>query len=270
MPSGAKKRKSAKKKNQNQPNNHSDSAPAHTHGDDDDVMHQEDGEGSNVVELSSPASEDHEKPPVQAEAGGASSMEGSTVGNGEAEKEIKIEDESGVKHGIIDHDEANRKLCDGGSSSSGSCGSSSDDESRGIKRGEAEPSVASTGSVAMDDSLSAKLVEPVYDSQAAISVAPDAVEPTLEEIGGKEHGTVEERTCTSVEGAGVGSAESTPKTFDRKECVTKENDNRSPSPRVDLDGGEQRVKDSVATQPFQKTSWKSCCGLFEVFSGSGN
>ncbi|XP_047945421.1 uncharacterized protein LOC125192013 [Salvia hispanica] len=246
---GAKKRKSAKKKeNRNLSNNHSDSAPAHTHGD-DDVKHQDDGEGSNVGELSSPTSEDHEMPAVEAEAGGASSMEGSIVDNGEAEKEIRIEDESGVKHGIVAQNGANRKPDDGGSSSSGSCGSSSDDENRGIKKRQAESSIASgESSVAMDDSLSGKLVEPVYDSQAAISVAPGVVEPTLEENVGEKHGTVEERTCTSVEEAGIGSAEGTPKTSDPKEYVTQENNTRSPSPRVDLDGGEQRVKESVDTQ----------------------
>ncbi|XP_042007727.1 uncharacterized protein LOC121756289 isoform X2 [Salvia splendens] len=239
----------------------------------DDDVKQDDGDGSNVGELRSPTSEDHEKPTGEAEAGGASSMEGSIVDNGEAEKEIRIEDESGVKHGIVAQNESNRKPYDGGSSSSASCGSSSDDESCGIKKGQAESSIAyGESSLAMDDSLSGKVVEPVYDSQAAISVAPGVFESTLEGNEGKNHGTVEESTCTSMEEAGVGSAESTPKTSDPKECkcVTQENDNRSTSPRVDLNDGEKRVKESLVTQPFQKTSWKSCCGLFEVFSGSGN
>ncbi|XP_057764200.1 uncharacterized protein LOC130985306 [Salvia miltiorrhiza] len=303
MPSGAKKRKAAKKKkeSQNQSNDHSDSAPAHSHGD-EDVKHQDDRE-SNVAEVSSPTSPDHEKLPVEAEAAGASSMEGSRVDNWEErvglEKEIKIEYESGVKDGIINHDEANRKPYDGGSSgsyssSSSSSSSSSDDESRGLKKGQDESSIASGVSVEMDDSLSGKPVEPVCDSnvdssisatiesdmlsQAAISEAPHVVESTLEESGGEKFDSVKERICTPVEEADVGSTESTPKTLDPKECVTQEIDERSTFPGVALDDGVQRVKDSVVTQPVvapspdpdQKTSWKSCCGLFEVFSGSAH
>ncbi|KAL1560402.1 hypothetical protein AAHA92_10613 [Salvia divinorum] len=292
MPSGAKKRKAAKKKkeNQNPSHNHSDSAPApaHTHGD-DDLMHQDDRE-SNVEELSSPTSEDHEKLLVEGEAGGASSTEGSRVG---VEKDIKIEDEADAKDGIIDHSGENRKPCDGGSS--GSCGSSSssDDESRGIKKGEAESSIASEVSVGVDDSLSRKPVESVCDStvesisaaiesdvrsQADISVAPLVVESTLEGTEGKKLGPVEETICTSVEEADVGSAEITPKSLNLKECVTQENDDGSIFPRVALDNGAQCVKDSNVTQPVvapspypvQKTTWKSCCGLFEIFSGSGD
>ncbi|XP_041989718.1 uncharacterized protein LOC121741089 [Salvia splendens] len=273
MPSGAKKRKAAKKKkeNPNPSHNHSDSAPAHSHGD-DDVK--------------------HEKLLAEAEAGGASSTEGSRVG---VEKDIKIEDESGVNDSIIDHNGENRKPYDGGSSGScGSSSSSSDDENSGIKKGEAESSIASEVSVGVDDSLSGKPVESVCDStvesiaaaiesdvlsQADISVAPLVVECTLEGNEGKKLGSVEERICTSVEEADVvGSAEITPKTLDPKECVTQENDDRSTLPRVALDNGAQCVKDSNVTQPVvapspypvQKTTWKSCCGLFEMFSGSGD
>ncbi|XP_041992639.1 uncharacterized protein LOC121743405 [Salvia splendens] len=254
MPSGAKKRKAAKKKkeNPNPPHNHSDSAPAHTHGDDADVK--------------------HEKLLAEAEAGGASSVEGSRVG---VEKDTKIEDESGVNDSIIDHNGENRKPYGGGSSGScGSSSSSSDDENCGIKKGEAESSFASEVSVGVDDSLSGKPVESICDSTVeSISVAPLVVECTLEGNEGKKLGSVEERICTSVEEADVGSAEITPKTLDPREFVTQENDDRSTLPRVALDNGAQHVKDSNVAQPVvapspypvQKTTWKSCCGLFEMF-----
>ncbi|KAG6419297.1 hypothetical protein SASPL_121513 [Salvia splendens] len=268
MPSGAKKRKAAKKKkeNPNPSHNHSDSAPAHSHGD-DDVK--------------------HEKLLAEAEAGGASSTEGSRVG---VEKDIKIEDESGVNDSIIDHNGENRKPYDGGSSGScGSSSSSSDDENSGIKKGEAESSIASEVSVGVDDSLSGKPVESVCDStvesiaaaiesdvlsQADISVAPLVVECTLEGNEGKKLGSVEERICTSVEEADVvGSAEITPKTLDPKECVTQENDDRSTLPRVALDNGAQCVKDSnvtqvcVASEPFEhiQVIWNTLHAIIRSF-----
>lgn len=222
-----------------------------------------------------------EKLLAEAEAGGASSTEGSLVG---VEKDVKIEDESGVNDGIIDHNGENRKPYDGGSSgssgSSSSSSSSSDDENSGIKKGEAESSIASEVSVGVDDSFSGKPVESVCDStvegispaiesdvlsQADISVAPPVVECTLEGNEGKKLGSVEERICTSVEEADL--------TIDPKECVTQENDDRSTLPRVGLDSGAQRVKDSnvtqvcVASEPFEhiQVIWNTIHAIIRSF-----
>ncbi|KAH6825578.1 hypothetical protein C2S53_017550 [Perilla frutescens var. hirtella] len=281
MPSGAKKRKAAKKKkeNQNQPNNSA-------HG--DEGVKQHDDRESDVGEVSSPTSEDRQKLPMEGEdeeiekdsgvTGPSPTVEGSRFDNGKeqvrveeslvkVEKDIKIEDELSVKDGIVDYDEANSKAYDGGSSgSSGGGSSSSDDESHGIKKEQAESSIALVESV------------DVADSYVVVS--------TLEENGGKKFSSV----CTSepsVNAASLGkeeanlqSSECTPTTLDSKECVSQEDDrSTSPyiAPRAAEDNGAQHMKDHVVTQPVvappfphpvQKTSWKSCCGLFEVFSGS--
>lgn len=266
MPSGAKKRKAAKKKkeNQNQSNNHSDSAPAPAHA------HGEDDRESDVGEVSSPMSQEHQKLPME---GGDEKIEKDSE---VSEKEIKIEDELGKKDGIIDHDdEANRASYDGGSSGSsgGSNSSSSDDESPGIKKGQAESIIASVGSVE------------VAEGGDLVVEALHVVESTLKQNGKKKCCSVKERISTSepsVNEANAQSAESTPTTLDQKACVTatQENDERSTSPYIAstaaVDNGAQHVKDSVVTElvaapspyPIQKTSWKGCCGLFEVFSSS--
>ncbi|CAI9787984.1 unnamed protein product [Fraxinus pennsylvanica] len=70
-------------------------------------------------------------------------------------------------------------------------------------------------------------------------------------------------------------------TSNAKECATQENDDKlTPSyalPRVDANKEVEREKDNKFPEvlaapdpcrPVQTTSWKSCCGLFEVLSGS--
>lgn len=257
-------------------------------------MAGEDDRESDVGEVSSPMSQDHQKLPME---GGDEKIEkGSEV----SDKEIKIEDELGKKDGIIDHDdEANRASYDGGSSGSsgGSNSSSSDDESPGIKKGQAESIIASVGSVE------------VAEGGDLVVEAPHVVESTLKQNGKKKCCSAKERISTSepsVNEANAQSAESTPTTLDQKACVTatQENDERSTSPYIAstaaVDNGAQHVKDSVVTEvcvafqpvehihqsrylirsiflqlvaapspyPIQKTSWKGCCGLFEVFSSS--
>ncbi|KAH6790258.1 hypothetical protein C2S51_005264, partial [Perilla frutescens var. frutescens] len=252
MPSGAKKRKAAKKKkeNQNQPNNSA-------HG--DEGVKQHDDRESDVGEVSSPTSEDRQKLPMEGEdeeiekdsgvTGPSPTVEGSRFDNDKeqvrveeslvkVEKDIKIEDELSVKDGIVDLDEANSKAYDGGSSGSSGGSSSSDDESHGIKKEQAESSIAPVESV------------DVADSYVVVS--------TLEENGGKRFSSV----CTSEpsvnavsqgkEEANLQSAESTPTTLDSKECVAQENDDRSTSPyiapRAAVDNGAQHMKDHVVTQ----------------------
>ncbi|KAL8032339.1 hypothetical protein ABFX02_13G089400 [Erythranthe guttata] len=78
----------------------------------------------------------------------------------------------------------------------------------------------------------------------------------------------------------VKSVDNTAAILDPKKCVTQENDDRLTllhnAPRANDDNEAENEKG--VTEPLlapsqlqvQKTSWKSCCGLFEVFSGSGS
>lgn len=303
-------------------------------------MAGEDDRESDVGEVSSPMSQDHQKLP----------MDEKIKKDGEVSvKEIKIEDELGKKDGIIDHDdEANSASYEGGSSrsSGGSSSSSSDDEVHRVKKGQAESSIASVGSVELAESsiaaeggdlvvesipaaisekitVSSELVESAAPSPADIAVAPRVIESTLEQHGKKKCCSVKERISTSepsVNAASHGKGEANSQSAEACVTVAQENDDRSTSPDIastaDVDNGAQHVvKDSVLTQvcvvfqpveehihqsryhfsfehkcyaviyllrsnflqlvaapspyPIQKTSWKGCCGLFEVFSSSG-
>ncbi|KAI3456074.1 hypothetical protein Pfo_012737 [Paulownia fortunei] len=128
-------------------------------------------------------------------------------------------------------------------------------------------------------------------SPADISIAPYVVESVLKENGEKKLSSVGDKVGTSLtlvnaalereEETIVQSVDTTATILDPKECVTQENDDRLTlpynAPRATADNGAEHEKDSGVTEPLlvpspcpvQKTSWKSCCGLFEVFSGSG-
>ncbi|KAL0398389.1 UNVERIFIED_CONTAM: hypothetical protein Sradi_2182200 [Sesamum radiatum] len=363
MPSGAKKRKAAKKKKENQSNNHPNpsSASAHSHGSaeghglkyidvefvlmpevsgsgDEDVKHQDD-KGSDVGEVSSPASQDHHRhetvltegeeeeiekegnlsnPPsvgeLKTDSGQVQKALESVV---RVEREIKIDDELEHRDETFEHDESTTKSYDGGSSgrsSSSSSSSSSDDESHGIKNSEAAMDISSVvdsakvadslsdstfsapikeacDSVAEKISVSGEQVGVDMSSPINITVAPYVVESVAQENGGKKLSSVEDKVGTSMacvydalerkEEAIVQSVKTTATISDPKECVAQETDDRlalpynAPSPTAD--NGAEHKKDSGVTQPLlvpsphpvHRTSWKSCCGLFEVFSGSG-
>ncbi|KAK4440115.1 hypothetical protein Salat_0346400 [Sesamum alatum] len=342
MPSGAKKRKAAKKKKGNQSNNHPNlsSASANTHGD-EDVKHQDD-KGSDVGEVSSPASQDHhhhetlltEGEEEEIEKGGDLSNPPSagglkTVSGPEhkvlesvvrVERGIKIEDELGHRDETVEHDESTRKSYDGGSSggSSSRSSSSSDDESHGIKNSQAAMDISSVvDSSKVADSLSAMSVDSIFsaptkeslekvaekvsvsgehlgvdrNSPTNITVAPYVVESVAQENAGEKLSSVEDKVGTSMafvydalerkEEAIVRSVQTTATISDPKECVPQENDDKLTlpynAPSAPADNGAEHKKDSGVTQPLlvpsahpvDRTSWKSCCGLFEVFSGSG-
>ncbi|KAL0442572.1 UNVERIFIED_CONTAM: hypothetical protein Slati_1979900 [Sesamum latifolium] len=367
MPSGAKKRKAAKKKKGNLSNNHPNpsSASAHSHGSaeghglkyidvefvlmpevsgsgDEDVKHQDD-KGSDVGEVSSPASQDHHRhetiltegeeeeiekegnlssPPsvgeLKTDSGQVQKALESVV---RVEREIKIDDELGHRDETFEHDESTTKSYDGGSSgrsSSSSSSSSSDDESHGIKNSEAAMDISSVVDSAKEaDSLSAMSADSIFSaltkeardsvaekisvlgeqvgvdmsSPTNITVAPYVVESVAQENGGKKLSSVEDKVGTSMacvydalerkEEAIVQSVQATATVSDPKECVTQETDDRLTlpynAPSAPADNGAEHKKDSGVTQPLlvpsphpvHRTSWKSCCGLFEVFSGSG-
>lgn len=331
MPSGAKKRKAAKKKKGNQSNNHPNpsSASAHSHAGDEDVKHQDD-KGSDVGEVSSPASQDHHRHETLLTEGEEEEIEKEwnlsnppTVGElktdtGHVQKalesvvrvetEIEIDNESGHKDEM--------KSYDGGSSgrsSSSSSSSSSDNESHGIKNSESAMDISSVvDSTKVADSLSAMSADSIFSaptkeardsvaekisvsgeqvgvdisSPTNITVAPYVVESGDQENGGKKLNSVEDKVGTSMalerkEEAIVQSVQATATISGPKESVAQETDERLTlpynAPSATADNEAEHKKDSGVTQPLlvpsphrvHGTSWKSCCGLFEVFSGSG-
>lgn len=335
MPSGAKKRKAAKKRKEIHPNNNPNPSPVPTQGGGD--VKQHDDRQSDFGEASSTASQDPSQQDLLTEGEEEKIDNGENVSNlptvvGEksegdnahgiavegidvpVEREFKIEDEFNKKNGRFVYDETERKSYDGGSSgSSSSSSSSSDDESHGIKSSQAvvdhslhvgniEPVPTTTIGEASDGvvdsvppvvsdkiALLSESVEVDTSSPANSSVAPSVVKPLFKENEEKK-GSLEEQvgiseTCkdaaSQTEEATIPSVEKITSTFDPKACITEETDDRLSlsynAPIVSLDNEADAEKDSGVTEPLlvppprpvETTSWKGCCGLFELFTGSG-
>ncbi|KAL0305548.1 UNVERIFIED_CONTAM: hypothetical protein Sradi_5972100 [Sesamum radiatum] len=303
---------------------------------DEDVKHQDD-KGSDVGEVSSPASQDHhhhenlltegeeeeiEKegnlsnpPPVGELKTDSDQVQKALESVVRVEREIKIDDELGHRDETIDHDESTTKSYDGGSSGrsgSSSSSNSSDDESQGIKNSEAAVDISSVDSAKVADSLSAMSADSIFSAQTKeardsvaekisvsgeqvgvdmssptnMAVPPYVVESLAQENGGKKLSSVENKVGTSMacvyaalERKEEAIVQTTATISDPKECVAQEADDRLTLPynAPNADNGAEHKKDSGVTQPLlvpsphpvDRTSWKSCCGLFEVFSGSG-
>ncbi|XP_042057378.1 uncharacterized protein LOC121801957 [Salvia splendens] len=239
MPSGAKKRKAAKRKGTQPNTNNSNPSPAaSTH----DVKHQ-----SDVGAASSTTSQDKEK--------GNSAVP--------VERELKNGSELGGK---FDHDETERKSYDGGSSESS--GSSSDDESHGDKIN-AVPTVAIVeASEAVVD-----CVPPVDSDKVSLlseSLAVNASSPFVSKDNGEKKGSA---------GVSTPSVEHVEAASDLKTSAEETDERLSLSynaPIATHDNGADLVKDSGVTEPLlvppprpmKTTSWKGCCGLFELFTSS--
>ncbi|PIN13828.1 hypothetical protein CDL12_13556 [Handroanthus impetiginosus] len=312
MPSGAKKRKAAKKKKESQPNNHSIPSPAstHPHGD-EDVKHQQDKD-SDAGGVSSPASQDHHShqniltegeeaelekqrslsnPPPEQELkieGGQKNVvvEENVI---EVEREFKTKDESDKKNGSVEQDEATRKSC--GGSSGSSSGESSDDENFGMKNNQAAGDVAPVVDlVKISDSSSGKSSEaihsaPVNKAGDSVENTPSVVESVLNKNDAEKPSSAEDKVGTSTASADaalerkeeeiVQSVMNT--ATNPNECVTQETGDKLTLPHdAPRPTGVKHKTNSGVTEPssvppqgpVQRTSWKSCCGLFEVFSGS--
>ncbi|XP_011085295.1 uncharacterized protein YGR130C-like isoform X2 [Sesamum indicum] len=121
---------------------------------------------------------------------------------------------------------------------------------------------------------------------------PSLVESVFKENGVKKLKSFEDKVGSSAvsdvtvsqqkeEEASSPPVEDKIKIPDQKEYVEQETDDRLTlsynAPIATADSGAERENDSgvtepllaPATRPVQTTSWKSCCGLFEVFTGSG-
>ncbi|KAH6826196.1 hypothetical protein C2S53_001633 [Perilla frutescens var. hirtella] len=192
MPSGAKKRKAAKKKKGTQPNsNNPNSSPAHSQRGGD--VHSDVGEASSTASQDHPSHHDlltegeEEKIENRENVSNPPPVEGVQIeGEDEhgiveeriavpVEREFKVEDEFNRKNGRFEHDETERKSYDGGSSGSSSSSSSSDDESHDVKNIKNSQAVVDTApvSVKVDHSLHGENIEAV--STTTIGEASDAV-----------------------------------------------------------------------------------------------
>ncbi|KAL3851442.1 hypothetical protein ACJIZ3_013324 [Penstemon smallii] len=248
MPSGAKKRKAAKKKKEIQFNNKPNSSSPHG----DDVKHQ-DGKESDVGEVSSPASQDHRS----------------------------FQDEEKIT-GEVDKREFNEKgkSCDGGSSESShsrsSSSSGSDDESHGNKN---SPTAVDKTPFTDAASLSETPAEDIHTAileEAGVSIVETPFVETPVTYPVSEGN--EEKNLSSDEGkvgisAGLVDAAAETKEVGRDDDRLVYSYNEPP---LTVDNRVESEKDHGVTQPLlapapphvQTTSWKSCCGLFELFAGS--
>lgn len=250
MPSGAKKRKAAKKKKVHIP---SSTNP-----------HQgEDGSG----ELSSPASQDNQNTLVQSVEVEAKQTNGD---------ENTIEIETGEKS----------KSSNGSSSSSSS---SSDDESKDKKEAVTEPPPIE--SIPQTDTIENIEVTPIVDEtkvEESIppveSEAPPIVDPVVKVYDETKNEEREEIVVTEtpevIEEPIVSKDEIPITSVD--ESVSKDSPavKLLPTPQVhgtdrahETDTVEHADRKAVVASPpieeRQVASWKNCCGIFELFSGSG-
>ncbi|XP_075481644.1 uncharacterized protein LOC142522277 isoform X1 [Primulina tabacum] len=314
MPSGSKKRKAARKKKENQ------SLSNHSNGDDD--VKQQDDKDSDVGELSSPTSHDHNSHQnnILTEEDEEQNEKGENISHTPSEEALKIKD--GEEPSIAEDDvvpvdrefeieDKSSKKSDGSSSGSSSSRNSSrcnsDDESHRIKKGEAaiditpvvelESGDGSLSGVPAENIVSAEIddgVDSVVENFPAeelknistlgdkvetdISIAPYISEPTESEE--ERPGFVEDNGISMVfMDAPLKRKDESIETIvtpDPEKCVTQETHDR-----VAADVGVELEKDSGVTEvlfvlllapaphPVQTTTWKSCCGLFEVFARSG-
>lgn len=307
-----------------------------------------DDKGSDVGEVSSPASQDHHSQHSLLTEGeeeeiekrekdlNLPSVEGTK--SDAVERELKIEDGSSEKNGRFEHDETSRKSYDGGSSGSSgsSSGSSSDDESRDIKSSQEVVHVTPiVDSVKVADTFSGEHIEAIDSTHiegASSSIMENVTPVVSEKISEKSEldmsspvdnsagpSIVEsvfnpngEKKQSSEEQLGVSEASNDAVNIPSVENIARENNGQlnlsCNAPAAAADNGRDAEKGSGVTevqsrfiltclfttifdcinfivylflnhflQPLlvpaphaeQTTSWKSCCGLFELFNGSG-
>ncbi|GMI85962.1 hypothetical protein HRI_002265500 [Hibiscus trionum] len=292
MPSGSKKRKAAKKKKEQAANTINSSATNNPHGNDDPRSQDERGSeggdaGSQVTEVKSV-----EETTKDAECTDKSELDDIDV---KIEKvwEPKNDLEStlvSIQH--VEHDKSSSSSS-GSSSGKSSC-SSSDDESQAFKMKSKEeasydtqdesttvlseevPKVAENETfengasdsegmtVAVDNSVKSELSMPEKTDFSATNSVPDVVESGLK--------ANEEKLLPSSNGvSGVELEGAEGKKFPSSDIPTAETSNVAETNQT-LDPHEHSEKQPLVAStppPVQRTSFLSCCGLFEVFTGSG-
>ncbi|XP_073300584.1 uncharacterized protein [Primulina huaijiensis] len=292
MPSGSKKRKAARKKKENQPvSNHSNGC--------DDIKQQDDKD-SDVGEFSSLNSHDHDSHQSHLTEGLEEENEkGENISHTPAEENLKIKDGEGprIDREFEIEDKSSNKddgSSSGSSDNSDSSRSSSDDESNFIKKGKvvdlgngneslsggpAENIVRAEIDDGVDSVVENSPAEELKNTsilgekvETDTCITPYVIGPMESEV--KRLGFVEDNGISKVfMDVPLKKDESIENivTLDHKDCVTQESRDR-----VAADIGVELEKDSGVTEvvlvpaphPVETTTWKSCCGLFEVFAGS--
>ncbi|KAL9159423.1 hypothetical protein ABFS82_08G132800 [Erythranthe guttata] len=292
MPSGSKRRKAAKKKKENQPN--SSSVSPRSQGD-DDVKHH-----SDVGDVSSPGSQEIEKIEVgdreaNKEAGegiiviqreiknGNESDGGSSESSSSSSSSSGSDDES---HGVKgSEDVADTSPVDSvqvtdeeiiySTAIEDSCDSVEEIITVNVETVEEKEVVVSTDSPAVDYAPP-RVVEPVLneeneEKQGSCSVGGEVgfLEASVDAIIASVEGEARilEASNDAVKPADtfVDTVISIPET---KECVVAQ-ETEDNAAGIEISSGVTEPLLARAPRPVEATSWKSCCGLFDLFSGSG-
>ncbi|KAL9314487.1 hypothetical protein ACSQ67_019939 [Phaseolus vulgaris] len=325
MPSGAKKRKAAKKKKEKETEINTN--PSTTNPQGNDEVKSQDEKGSDGGEGGSPSHGDHdlafneeeeeERDPSAAQPSDAAASKdleakiGETEGGQEGvvviEWDVKSEESSESKDVSAGSVESAKESHHGNGKTDSSC-----DETGTVKNSKDESHDSINEKVAFDelvkstDSLHAKLTPVTHNAlveETADSVAEPSNEPVKSEASLPEGQTFhndnalleksngsqveandlavkknedEEHSVTDQNVRTLSLEEPKPREFDNEVSASVSD---SPIPESTL--GAEHVKDSDApesseNQPLvssvppvmQKTSWLSCCGLFDVLSGS--
>ncbi|XP_019055262.1 PREDICTED: uncharacterized protein LOC104608951 isoform X2 [Nelumbo nucifera] len=312
MPSGAKKRKAAKKKEQVA----NIQSPTNSQGNDDLKTHDEKESDSGYA--SSPTSEDHHHALEEEEeeenkdysalgsvAADTKAMEESINGStGEGEnkhkveavevlevvRELKPDENSEGTDVVIEHVEYAKDSRDGGSSGdAGSSSTSSDDESQKPRVVEKNSSVTESEILVEEKGEGGETLPPVESVEPVVALSEGVsqiLEAASESVDNTE--TTEVVVPKEKEEQPLPSSDETSGVSGVIDLASKENEgNVLPSidappvetskavvsdehhvqPQIPESSETQQVERS-APPAVQPTSWKSCCGLFDVLTGS--
>ncbi|XP_073127241.1 uncharacterized protein [Henckelia pumila] len=206
---------------------------------------------------------------------------------GEVKREIEIPDESDKKDERIECYEPSKKSKEAGSSHSSGGGSSSCDESNDVENTrnvDVSPVHDSVKAAAVPETSSKTLhgdtTGEAGDSSCPIEKSEDRcpVESVVDEneeekMSSFEHKVYnsnaftdaeEETTIRPIEDI---ATTSDPKAFEKQESGLRMTRSYDPAGAEDSAVSEPLLA-PTATSPPEKTSWKSCCGVFEVFAKS--
>jgi hypothetical protein len=255
MPSGAKKRKAARKKRVNQASISTSSALSSGEQD----LKTVDEKDSDVGSVSSIASQDNnpqhhdEEVEKREDTSGVRSNVSENLHGGNGENKLKSEEDFESKNVIVIEWEKELHDDDSSSQSRSSGSTSSDDEQSRVldkKIVSVETDLVNPVNTVteVDNSLVKKEEEVVVTTS---NKNPDSSSLDAK-VSKSETRVDEDRSLLSIDDSKVGTSN------DEEHVKISETDDCSI---------EQPLLAS-APQPVQTTSWKGCCGLFELFSGS--
>ncbi|XP_009614362.1 uncharacterized protein [Nicotiana tomentosiformis] len=270
MPSGAKKRKAAKKKKELQGKD-----PSNSHG--EDLKH----DGSESLNINIEQVEPGKEPPEKGlrRSSSSSSSSSSRSSSSSDEKPAVVD-----KHFLVDNAPPVELVKEPDSFAN-------DQVVENLPGTDARKSIVETASLSNLDkaSLSEDAIQVATGSSNTDNVTSHTVEPAMKENLGFVDGKatvsevlleLEKRIDEARETLHDGAVSAS----DAKTSAVKEDEDKLElsynAPTVDVTVHPDNVKDTptrecyehqpvaLAPRPVQTTSWKSCCGLFEVFAGS--